>query len=70
MTTINITDMRGKMRDIADEVEHHGERICVARNGRPAFALVPIEDVELLETMEEKAGIAELKNDESKGGSL
>ena len=36
---------------------HHGERICIERNGEPAFAMVPIEDMETLEALEDKADI-------------
>lgn len=61
MTTISITNIRSEISKIADKVEHHGERVCVERNGHRAFALVPIEDMELLETLEDKADIEAAK---------
>lgn len=54
MTTVSITNLRAQIRKLADRVCHHGERICVERNGEPAFAMVSIEDLEALEALEDK----------------
>ncbi len=54
MTSINITDLRPQMRKLADKVCHHGERICVERNGEPAFVMVNFEDVKALEALEDR----------------
>ncbi len=54
MTHVNITQLRPQMRKLADKVCHHGERICVERNGEPAFVMVSYEDVKTLEALEDK----------------
>ncbi len=54
MTRVNIKQLRPQMRKLADKVCHHGERICVERNGEPAFVMVSYEDVKTLEALEDK----------------
>jgi len=61
MTTVKITDLRTHIRELADEVVHHGERICVERNGEPAFAMVSIEELQLLEEIEDRMDIETAK---------
>jgi len=67
MTTVTITDARPKLRKLADRVCHHGERICVERNGEPAFVMVSFEDFEAIEALEEKIDIHEAKKALKKG---
>ena len=57
MTTVSITKMRTQVRKLADQVAHHSERICIERNGEPAFVMVPIRDMEILEALEDKADV-------------
>jgi len=59
MTTITITEVRPQLRKLADRVCHHGERICVERNGEPVFVMVSFEDFEAIEAFEEKIDIHE-----------
>lgn len=61
MTTITITDLRAKIRKVADQVFHHGEHICVERNGEPAFGMVSIEELKLLEEIEDRMDIEAAK---------
>lgn len=67
MTTITITDVRPQLRKLADRVCHHGDRICVKRNGEPAFVMVSFEDFEAIEALEEKIDIQEAKKALAKG---
>lgn len=57
MTTITITNCRKQIHELADMVAHHGERVCVNRNGKPAFVMVPIDDAEALIALEDKIDI-------------
>jgi prevent-host-death family protein len=59
MTKITITEVRPQLRKLADRVCHHGERICVERNGEPVFVMVSFEDFEVIEAFEEKIDIHE-----------
>lgn len=54
MTVLSMTDARHDFTSIANKVCFLGERIYVKRNGKPAFAIVPIEDAEVLEALEDK----------------
>ncbi len=58
MTKLSISKMRDEIAECADQVQHHGVRIIVNRNGKPAFAMVSVEDVNLLEAIEDKLDIA------------
>ena len=54
MTTLPISDAREHLADLANRVSLRGERIVIERRGRNLFALVPMEDVELLERLEDE----------------
>lgn len=62
MTSVNITELRPQMRKLADRVCHHGERICVERNGEPAFVMVSFEDVKAWEALEDKLDLEAVKD--------
>ena len=67
MTTVTITDLRPHLSEYADNVCFNGERIVVERKGRPAFAMVSVEDLEAIEALEEKIDIEEAKKALKKG---
>jgi prevent-host-death family protein len=67
MIKITITEARPQLRKLADRVCHHGERICVERNGEPVFVMVSFEDFEVIEALEEKIDIQEAKKTLKKG---
>ncbi|MEI7835574.1 MAG: type II toxin-antitoxin system Phd/YefM family antitoxin [Planctomycetota bacterium] len=54
MTTIPISEAREHLADLGNRVSLLGERMIVERRGKNLFALVPMEDVELLERLEDK----------------
>jgi prevent-host-death family protein len=57
MTTISMSDIRLKLSELANRVIYGGERVVVQKNNKPAFALVSIEDMELLEKLEDEIDI-------------
>ena len=59
MTAFSITEAREHLADYADRVAFKGERLCVKRNGNPAFAMVSVEDMKLLEAIEDIMDIEE-----------
>jgi PHD/YefM family antitoxin component YafN of YafNO toxin-antitoxin module len=61
MTTISITNLRGKIRKLADLVAFGGERIRVERNGETAFVMISEEDAAVLESLEDKADLKAAK---------
>ncbi len=54
MTKIAASDFRQQLADLGNRVSYGGERITVTRSGKPLFAVVPYEDAELLEALEDR----------------
>lgn len=54
MPTMTISDARRDFADLCNRVAYGSERIIIERHGIARVALVPAEDVELLEALEEK----------------
>jgi prevent-host-death family protein len=54
MTIIPISQAREHLADLGNRVNLRGERVVVERRGKNLFALVSVEDVELLERLEDK----------------
>lgn len=53
MTTVSMTEARHDFADLADQVRISGQRVCISKNNKPALALVPLEDLQLLELLED-----------------
>ena len=69
MTTIPITEAREHLADLGNRVALRGERLVVERRGKTLFALVPVEDVELLERLEDETDIRLARRAMKEGGS-
>jgi prevent-host-death family protein len=54
MTKITISEAREHLADLGNRVFLRGERLVVERRGKMLFALVPVEDVELLQRLEDR----------------
>jgi prevent-host-death family protein len=54
VTTIPISEARDHLADLGNRVALRGERLLVERRGKNLFALVSVEDLELLERLEDK----------------
>jgi prevent-host-death family protein len=52
---------RAQFADIVNRAEYGGERIVVHRRKRPVAAVVPIEDLELLERLEDEIDLADAR---------
>ena len=61
MTTISISEARERLADLGNRVALRGERVLVERRGKNLFALVSVEDVELLERLEDKLDLDALR---------
>jgi len=59
MPMVTATQLRKRIGEILDAVEFHGERVILTRRGRPAAAIVPIADLELLERLGDRLDAAE-----------
>jgi PHD/YefM family antitoxin component YafN of YafNO toxin-antitoxin module len=61
MVSVSITNLRTKIRKIADMVAFKGERVRVERNGETAFVIVSEEDAAILEALEDSKDIKAAK---------
>lgn len=52
-TAVPASEAREKFADILDQAAH-GERVVISRHRKARVALVPIADVELLESLEDE----------------
>ena len=59
MTRVSMTKARQDFTNIANRVMFGSERICIEKNNKPAIAVVPVSDIELLEALEDKIDLEE-----------
>jgi prevent-host-death family protein len=55
------SDARSHLTEIANHVAYKGKRITVTRKGRKLFAIIPIEDLETLEAIEDRIDLDDAK---------
>lgn len=76
--TVPVRELRSNLSKLLDDVAERRDHVLITRNGRPAAALVPIDEYEALEETAEilsdpdalaalEAGLAELSRDETLG---
>jgi len=51
--TLSTTTARDRFTEVVDRAAHGKERVALTRRGKPVAAVVPIEDMELLESLED-----------------
>ncbi len=54
MTRMPATEARNRFSDIVNGVAFRGERVILQRHGKDIAAVVPVEDLELLEALEDR----------------
>lgn len=65
---MSIVEARANLSDALNKVAYSGERIVLERHGKPAAAIVSVEDLELLEELENRSDLkAALKARKEKG---
>ncbi|MGH2460811.1 MAG: type II toxin-antitoxin system Phd/YefM family antitoxin [Chloroflexota bacterium] len=52
--TVTIERARVELSDVVSRVQYAGERVIVTRRGKPAAAIVPLEDLEMLRRIEDE----------------
>jgi prevent-host-death family protein len=58
MTHVDFTSARSGFTDLFNRVFFRGERVIIERRGKDKVAVVPLEDLERLEALEDQADIA------------
>jgi prevent-host-death family protein len=54
MTRLAVTQAREDLAELLNRVAYGGERVVLERRGRNVAALIPIEDLEMLELLEDE----------------
>lgn len=54
MATITTSEARQTFSEIVNKVAYAKERVVVARRGKRLVAVVPVEDLELIEEIEDR----------------
>ncbi len=54
MVSLSITKFRTGISDIVNKVAFGHQRFAISRNGKPACAVISMEDLELLEALENR----------------
>lgn len=67
MTKVSMTKARQDFTNIANRVMFGQERVCIKKNNKAAFALVPVEDLEILEALEDQIDVQAAKAAIKKG---
>ncbi len=58
MTRRSVNDVRNDFAETLNRVRSKGERVLVERRGTGVAALVPVEDLELLQELEDRIDLA------------
>ena len=61
MSTITAKEARRTFADLLARAAYGKERITVTRNGKPLAVLVPVEDAEALEGLEERIDLEDVR---------
>ena len=61
MSSITVADVREKMSDTLNRVSYAKERVVITRHGKEQAAIVPLEDIELLNMLEAHIDLEEAR---------
>lgn len=67
---ISVADIRARLADVLNRVAYRGERVVLERRGKGVAAIVPLEDLERLEAMEEAADVRAAKRSRRERGGV
>ncbi len=56
-SAVPVAEARGRFADLLSRVAYGGERMVITRHGKPLAALIPAEDLQLLERLEDEGDI-------------
>ena len=66
---MNIADARDNLAEVINRVAYAGERVILRRRSKSVVAIVSMQDLELLQTAEDRADVkAALRARKEKGG--
>ena len=59
MKSLNTSDAREQLAEVLNRVAYAKDRVRITRRGKEIAAVVPIEDLELIEKLEDKIDLQE-----------
>ena len=68
MGSISTAKARNNFSDVVNRAGYGKERVILTRRGKPIAAVVPIEDVEFLEELEDRADLEAAREALAEGG--
>ncbi len=69
MIEVGIHEIRANLAEVINRVAYGGERVVLKRRSKPVVAVVSLEDLELLNSLEDQADVkAAKKARKEKGG--
>jgi prevent-host-death family protein len=54
MTSVSVSGMRDELAELLNRVAYNHERVRIDRHGKTVAVLVPVEDAELLDQLEDR----------------
>ena len=69
-TTISTGDLRQRLADTLNRASYAKDRIVVERNGQPVAAIVPLDDLNALEALEDAADARAADEAKAEGGRV
>jgi prevent-host-death family protein len=69
--SIAVSDLRDSLADVLGRVQYAKERVVVTNYGRPVGVIVPLDDLELIEALEDQVDVQaalEARNDPENAG--
>jgi prevent-host-death family protein len=61
MTAVSATEARDAFGETLNRVAYGKERVVLSRRGKPLAALIPLEDLELLEELEDRLDVQSVR---------
>ena len=68
MTTITTVKARDQFADVVNRAAYGKERVVLTRRGKGLAAVVPIEDIEILEKLEDRIDLEDARRSLRKSG--
>ena len=68
MTTLTTVDLRTNLSDVLGRVRHGHERIMITKSGKPVAALIPFDELEAIEALEDELDREALAEARAEGG--
>jgi prevent-host-death family protein len=68
MTRVAASEARGKFAELVNEVAYRHQRVILHRHGKDVVPMIPVEDLELLEELEDRIDVAAAKKARAEKG--